>query len=208
VNYRGSGSIVETLTPMASAPHYDTFENEETPSSENDNQTAISFNDLKRRDPEDDKGFANPMYDEPKRNRLENLYSPPPTKVSHEGSVEKSYQNPLFDVMVDITNEAKKDELIKTSTTISEEDLKERREESIEKDDTADGENIKQFLEHNFEEMEAKIQKEPTEANLALSVEEVESTQEKNSDEIKPDKRDSPEEKVDSVQENPLLVEF
>ena len=210
VNYRGSGSIVETLTPMASAPHYNAFENEESPSSpENENQTGISYNDLKSRDPEEDtKGFANPMYDEPKRNRLENLYSPPPTKVSHEGSVEKSYQNPLFDVMVDITNEAKKDELIKASTTISEEDLKERQEESIEKDDTADGENIKQFLEHNFEEMEAKIQKEPTDANLAISVEEVESTQEKNSDEIKPDKRDSPEEKVDSVQENPLLVEF
>ena len=30
LNYRRSGSIVETLTPMASAPHYDTFENEET----------------------------------------------------------------------------------------------------------------------------------------------------------------------------------
>ena len=202
VNYRGSGSIVETLTPMASAPHYNAFENEESPSSpENENQTGISYNDLKSRDPEEDtKGFANPMYDEPKRNRLENLYSPPPEK---EGSGEKTYQNPLFDVMVDITNEAKKDESEKTSSIAEELENSKERQESIGKDDAAEDENIKQFLEHNLVALEATIQEEPTDANLAQSVEEVEFMPEQNSDETQPEKSDSAEEK-----ENPLLVEF
>ena len=202
VNYRGSGSIVETLTPMASAPHYNAFENEESPSSpENENQTGISYNDLKSRDPEEDtKGFANPMYDEPKRNRLENLYSPPPEK---EGSGEKTYQNPLFDVMVDITNEAKKDESEKTSRIAEELENSKERQESIGKDDAAEDENIKQFLEHNLVALEATIQEEPTDANLAQSVEEVEFMPEQNSDETQPEKSDSAEEK-----ENPLLVEF
>ena len=201
VNYRGSGSIVETLTPMASAPHYNAFENEESPSSpENENQTGISYNDLKSRDPEEDtKGFANPMYDEPKRNRLENLYSPPPEK---EGSGEKTYQNPLFDVMVDITNEAKKDESEKTSRIAEELENSKERQESIGKDDAAEDENIKQFLEHNLVALEATIQEEPN-ANLAQSVEEVEFMPEQNSDETQPEKSDSAEEK-----ENPLLVEF
>ena len=202
VHYRGSGSIVETLTPMASAPHYNAFENEESPSSpENENQTGISYNDLKSRDPEEDtKGFANPMYDEPKRNRLENLYSPPPEK---EGSGEKTYQNPLFDVMVDITNEAKKDESEKTSRIAEELENSKERQESIGKDDAAEDENIKQFLEHNLVALEATIQEEPTDANLAQSVEEVEFMPEQNSDETQPEKSDSAEEK-----ENPLLVEF
>ena len=202
VNYRGSGSIVETLTPMASAPHYNAFENEESPSSpENENQTGISYNDLKSRDPEEDtKGFANPMYDEPKRNRLENLYSPPPEK---EGSGEKTYQNPLFDVMVDITNEAKKDESEKTSRIAEELENSKERQESIGKDDAAEDENIKQFLEHNLVALEATIQEEPTDANLVQSVEEVEFMPEQNSDETQPEKSDSAEEK-----ENPLLVEF
>ena len=202
VNYRGSGSIVETLTPMASAPHYNAFENEESPSSpENENQTGISYNDLKSRDPEEDtKGFANPMYDEPKRNRLENLYSPPPEK---EGSGEKTYQNPLFDVMVDITNEAKKDESEKTSSIAEELENSKERQESIGKDDAAEDENIKQFLEHNLVALEATIQEEPTDVNLAQSVEEVEFMPEQNSDETQPEKSDSAEEK-----ENPLLVEF
>ena len=202
VHYRGSGSIVETLTPMASAPHYNAFENEESPSSpENENQTGISYNDLKSRDPEEDtKGFANPMYDEPKRNRLENLYSPPPEK---EGSGEKTYQNPLFDVMVDITNEAKKDESEKTSRIAEELENSKERQESIGKDDAAEDENIKQFLEHNLVALEATIQEEPTDANLVQSVEEVEFMPEQNSDETQPEKSDSAEEK-----ENPLLVEF
>ena len=202
VNYRGSGSIVETLTPMASAPHYNAFENEESPSSpENENQTGISYNDLKSRDPEEDtKGFANPMYDEPKRNRLENLYSPPPEK---EGSGEKTYQNPLFDVMVDITNEAKKDESEKTSSIAEELENSKERQESIGKDDAAEDENIKQFLEHNLVALEATIQEEPTDVNLVQSVEEVEFMPEQNSDETQPEKSDSAEEK-----ENPLLVEF
>ena len=203
VNYRGSGSIVETLTPMASAPHYNAFENEESPSSpENENQTGISYNDLKSRDPEEDtKGFANPMYDEPKRNRLENLYSPPPEK---EGSGEKTYQNPLFDVMVDITNEAKKDESEKTSSIAEELENSKERQESIGKDDAVEDENIKQFLEHNLVALEATIQEEPTDANLAQSVEEVEFMPEQNSDETQPEKSDSSAEE----KENPLLVEF
>ena len=139
---------------MASAPHYDNFENEETAQEDEERQTdstAIRFTDLKSKDhPDDDKGFANPMYEEPRR--FENLYSPPPTKTcQEEKTVEKCFQNPLFDVMVDINKEAGKAEADK-------EEVVEANESS-----TPDNLDLKQFLEKNFEEMEAKIPKEPGE---------------------------------------------
>ena len=80
-------------------------------------ENGVSFKDLRETTSNDegegDKGFANPMYnshqptnilDNLKNMAKENVYSDEPTKKAHE--------NPLYDLMVNIPEEASKVEVL------------------------------------------------------------------------------------------------
>lgn len=85
--------------------------------------TTLSFQALQRRDSlstatETEQSFSNPLYDPTvlteKRQKLvekqaqENIYSPEPTETNKS---ENQRENPLYEVMVDITKEAQKTEI-------------------------------------------------------------------------------------------------
>ena len=117
--------------------------------------------------------------------------------------MEKCFQNPLFDVMVDITKEADKEKSDHGGAKVE--------HEVIEKDNKPVDKNLKQFLEKNFEEMEAKIEKEASvdDGNLVQS-EEVQETEQDTADAKIDSHPPEEEEKLNTTtcQENPLLVEF
>ena len=149
---RGTGgSFIETISP--SAPHYESFENDQNSEAgavNEDHSAPISFKDLKRKESGEDEaieeiathqGFANPLFAK-SNNPMENLAAVDPENEPPSQS-KKSYENPLFDMMVDITKEASKHD--KTDAT----------NEDLTEDAPVD---FKQCFEQNFREMEAKIQ--------------------------------------------------
>ena len=162
---RGTGgSFIETISP--SAPHYENFENDEMPEvGGNDGHSApISFRDLQRKNSEEEEkaipkaiethqGFANPLFDEvTKHTEDKELASAvelkkEPTDSSKESK--KSFDNQLFDVMVDITREASKN-----NETVAEISGNVDQEPTP----TTPSLDLKECFEQNLKEIEAKIQ--------------------------------------------------
>ena len=163
---RGTGgSFIETISP--SAPQYEHFENDERPEvGGNDSHSApISFRDLKRKNSEEEEedvpedigthqGFANPLFDETKKHTevLAAIGLKKETAEKPSNEPKKSFDNPLFDMMVDITKEASKD---KESESISEAKMCETKNDDP--TTTTSSVDLKECFEQNLKEIEAKI---------------------------------------------------
>ena len=83
-------------------------------------ENGVSFKDLRETTSNDeeggdkggDKGFANPMYNSQPANILDNLKNMATENVYSDEPTKKAHENPLYDLMVNIPEEASKVEVL------------------------------------------------------------------------------------------------